>query len=221
MSKFMKHGLVLASCVIVASVVFSGSVRADSIEIPYKNLYSHLNKIHKADTELLQFSFGFLKVPEKQHLCHIAAAHIHTDKQDIPVNVTDESRFTVPFEKALKLADALVRIEVREPSNQCDMSVQLETVPSALQTRYSQAELQALVAQYKNFFNEMGGFMSFMMPQVTGLQIQFADASLSQPVLDDVSIIMGILRLPSGTIADINTLQLPVKPLRITALTSK
>jgi hypothetical protein len=217
----MKRIIFLVGGFLSAGLLFSVSAHADSIEIPYKNLYSHLNKIHKADTDLLQFSFGFLKVPEKQHLCKITSAHIHTDKQDIPVAVTPESRFTVPFEKALKLADAVVRLEVREQSNQCDMSVQLETVSSQLLSRYSQTQLQTLVSQYKNFFNEMGGFMSFMMPQVTGLQIQFADASLSQPVSDDLSIIMGILRLPSEDIATLNSLELPFKPLRITALTSK
>jgi hypothetical protein len=67
----------------------------------------------------------------------------------------------------------------------------------------------------------MGGFMSFMMPQVSGLQIQFADESLSQPLPNDISIIAGVLRLNSNKIKELKVLSLPDVPLRITALTQR
>ena len=63
--------------------------------------------------------------------------------------------------------------------------------------------------------------MSFMMPQVTGLQIHFSDESLSQPIADDVSIVAGVLRIDSQQIKGLTELSLPEKPLRITALTQR
>ena len=194
---------------------------ADTIEIAYKDLYSHLRKLDNEDTQHLQFAFGFLKVPQKQTLCTITKGEIITDKQVLPLAISPEQRFTVPFEKALKMADALVRIEVDPPKNQCDMSVQLETTAQWLKRSYTATDLSLILTQYRNFFNEMGGFMSFMMPQVSGLQIQFADESLSQPLPNDISIVAGVLRLNSNKIKDLEVLLLPEMPLRITALTQR
>ena len=202
-------------------VFMSPWLYADTIEIAYKDLYSHLRKLDNEDTQHLQFAFGFLKVPKKQTLCTITKGEVITDKQVLPVAVTPEQRFTVPFEKALKMADALVRIEVDTPKNQCDMSVQLETTAQWLKHSYSRTDLEIILSQYRNFFNEMGGFMSFMMPQVTGLQIHFSDESLSQPIADGVFIVAGVLRINSEQIKNLTTLSLPEKPLRITALTQR
>lgn len=205
----------------LSGILWSSQSHADVIDIAYKDLYSHLRKLDNEDTQQLQFAFGFLKVPEKQTLCQLKNAKIITDKQTLPVVITSEQRFTVPFERALKLADALVQLEVVEPKNQCDISVQLETTSDLLQTTYSQSELLAIKAQYESFFNEMGGFMSFMMPQVSGLQVQFANDDLSMVLPDGLQVISGILRIDNNKINALSEIQLPEKPLRITALTSR
>ena len=107
---------------IALSFLIVQPLAAEVIEVEYKSFYSHVKKLDDEDTNALQFAFGFIKVGEGR-LCEVRDAHIITDKKMIPLDVTDEYRFTVPTDRVLKLAEARVSIDLAEPANQCDMSV--------------------------------------------------------------------------------------------------
>ncbi|APE05247.1 hypothetical protein BM528_05170 [Alteromonas sp. RW2A1] len=207
----------------VALVLLLGLMTVDStaetIDVEYSRFYSHVKKLDNEDTQALQFAFGFLRVGEGR-LCGVSSAEIVTDKKTMSLDVSDEGRFTVPTERALKLADALVRISLDEAANVCDMSVQLETKPEYLKTRYTQEELEFIYSQYEAFFNEMGSFLSFMMPTVKGLMIQFRDENLDHTTPQGVTINNGVLHLEQEWISEARGLSLPQAPLRITAMAS-
>lgn len=196
------------------------SVTAETIDVEYKRFYSHVNKLKSEDTNALQFAFGFIHVQTKV-LCTVKNAKIVTQKKDIPLNVTPEYRFTVPAERALKLADAVVQIDLQQAANLCDMSVQLETKPEYLKQQYSKAELLALHEQYTAFFNEMGSFLSFMMPRVKGLMLHFADKRLSYRIDDTLTIQQGMMIIEDEKLSSLEALALPQPPLRITALATR
>ena len=196
------------------------SINAEPIDVEYKSFYSHIRKLEQEDTQGLQFAFGFMHI-DTGKLCGINDATIVTPKQSIPLDVTAEQRFTVPSEKALKLADAIVRVDLTEPSNKCDMSVQLETKPSWLKQNYTSDDLRAIYDQYSAFFNEMGSFLSFLMPSVKGLMIHFEDKQLTQQVGQNAFIRQGVLILDDDALASLKTLSLPVSPQRITALATR
>lgn len=193
--------------------------KAETIDVEYSRFYSHVKKLDNEDTQALQFAFGFLRVGEGR-LCGVSSAEIVTDKKTMSLDVSDEGRFTVPTERALKLADALVRISLDEAANVCDMSVQLETKPEYLKTRYTQEELEFIYSQYEAFFNEMGSFLSFMMPTVKGLMIQFKNENLDHTTPQGVTINNGVLHLEQEWISEARGLSLPQAPLRITAMAS-
>jgi len=201
-------------------LLFAGSVNAEVIQVEYSRFYSHVKKLDGEDTQALQFAFGFQRVGEGR-LCEINNAKIVTDKQTLPLEVSEEYRFTVPSEKVLKMAEAFVEIDLAEAANLCDMSVQLETKTAYLKMRYSKEELTYLLEQYRSFFNEMGSFLSFMMPTVDGLNIQFADENISMPVKDAPNINMGTQMLSAEWIESSKGLVLPEKPFRITAKATK
>lgn len=210
----------LTGFVLLIVFFISHDVKSEEIEVSYKSFYSHVRKLNNEDTRDLQFAFGFMHI-ESGKLCKINSARISTQKQQIPLDVTPEYRFTIQSEKALRLADAMVVIDLEEAANKCDMSVQLETKAELLKTTYTQAELDNIYQQYQAFFNEMGSFLSFMMPSVKGLTLQFSDQNLTQKVNDSDSITAGMMNLDQSRIKELNTLKLPAKPLRITALASK
>ncbi|MFB0912915.1 MAG: DUF2987 domain-containing protein, partial [Glaciecola sp.] len=135
--------------------------------------------------------------------------------------VTTENRFTIRSEKALNLADAYVVIDFLEPSNQCDISVQLETKPEYLNTEYTFEEMQFLYEQYEAFFNEMGSFLSFMMPTVNGLLFQFSDKDLGEATKTGEIVSAGTLMLNDEWFERRKGLKLQTKPLRITAIAIK
>lgn len=196
-------------------------VNAEVMTVEYKGFYSHLTKINKEKFDMLQFSFGFQHIHESR-LCSINNAHIHTDKQNITVEVTGENRFILPTERALKLADALVVVDLKDQSNQCDLSVQLETKADYIKSIYSQQVLNKIYLQYSEFFDSMGGWMSWMMPKVESLRVYFDDTELNHKVADsELSIVNGVMNIGPQQLQQIDTLRLPVAPKRITPVTNK
>lgn len=204
---------------VLASMI-SQPVLADIIDVEYSRFYSHVRKLGSEDTQALQFAFGFLRVGEGR-LCDINSATIVTDKQNMPLDVSPENRFTVPTDKVLKMAEAFVRIDLAERANVCDMSVQLETKPEYLKAEYTAEELAMLLDNYRAFFNEMGSFLSFMMPSVEGLMIHFNDDELDSLIKDAPSVNNGMLMLDMEWLEKGKGITLPEKPLRVTAIASK
>lgn len=205
---------------VTVAVLLPTKLRAETLVVSYASFYSHIKKLDDPETDALRFAFGFQHIA-KQRLCHISSAKIVTQKQTLPLTVENNSRFTVPTDKILKMAKANVVIELDDQANRCDMSVQLETLPRFLKTQYSHEELLLLLNQYQAFFDGMGSFLSFMMPSVTGLLLHFnPDENVPKelhPLLDE----KGRIALSENWLARKETLKLIHKPLRITAIIEK
>ncbi|MFT2090870.1 DUF2987 domain-containing protein [Paraglaciecola sp. 2405UD69-4] len=200
-------------------LLFSTYTLGETIDVEYTSFYSHVKKLQNDDTQALRFAFGFKHIAQ-QRLCKVSSAKIVTQKQTLPLVIEPSSRFTVPSDKILKMAKAIVVIDIEDQANQCDMSVQLETKPEYLSQKYTNEELSDLLQQYTVFFDDMGGILSFMMPKVEGLVFHFNSNSAfsnSEFTLDKNS------RLPLSTdkLKAITTLNFPVKPIRVTALIEK
>lgn len=212
----------IASIMLVSTLGLSVSNNAfaEELQVAYKTFYSHVRKLDSNDTNALQFAFGFMNIHSKS-LCEIQSARISTQKQQIPIQITPEYRFTLPSEKALRLADAIVIMQLKEAANICDISVQLETKPEYLHKSYDRDELQMLYQQYTEFFDSVGGFMSFMMPKVSGLTFQFADKELQHDLNKGMKISNGSLTISADEIDNLNSIELPKAPMRITANTTK
>lgn len=205
---------------LVLGFVWQFQVKSETLEVEYASFYSHVKKLDDPQTNALRFAFGFLHITDKR-LCHISSAKITTQKKTIALNVENNTRFTVPTDKILKMAKAKVVIELDDRANQCDMSVQLETLPSYLKLQYSHDELILLFNQYQTFFDEMGGFLSFMMPSPQGLYIHSEE---QLPLLDGGNSLLiknGDIKLSEEWLLLGKGLQLVNLPLRITAVIEK
>lgn len=197
------------------------TLSAEEISVGYKSFYSHVKKINKDDTNALQFSFGFKHIHSLK-LCGINKAKIHTQKVDIPLKVSPENRFQVPSEKALYMAKAEVVIDLKEPANVCDMSVQLETKPEFLKRQYSPEDITKLYQQYEAFFDNMGSFLSFLMPEMRGVTFHFdsgMDTSLFPSTWQVEENNVTLTQQQIETLSQ--TIEFNQAPIRITAFTSK
>jgi hypothetical protein len=222
MKKWLLAACIIPSCFAVAQEeqeALSTFPQA-SLNDEYSSFFSQVRKLQDEDNSVLQFAFGFKHVTTGD-LCHISSAYIHTQKLDIPLTVSSEQRFTVPSEKALKMANATVALVIEEPVNQCDMSVQLETTPQWLKMQYSVEDIETLYQQYQTFFDDMGSFLSFLMPSVDGMIVHFADTHLNQSLDNGLNINDGRLVLEKSWLDEKKSLSLPAIPLRITARTTK
>jgi hypothetical protein len=210
----MKSLLILCMCTLAVNI------QAETLELEYSSFFSHIKKLSAEDKQALQFAFGFKQVGSAS-LCHLQNVYIHTQKMDIPVVVSEQQRFVLPDEKALKMAQALVMVDLQEAANHCDLSVQLETKPAYLKTNYSYQELNILLTQYQTFFTDMGGFLSFLMPSVQGLVLDFGPQQNVFSILGLGTLEKGKLTLTNDWLSQKTGLELPIKPLRITALTNE
>ncbi|AWL11961.1 hypothetical protein HMF8227_01486 [Saliniradius amylolyticus] len=199
-------------------------VNANTLELDYKSLYSHVRKLDDDTMPALQFAFGLLDNRSTGgQLCQIQSATLVTQKKKFELPVTEEGRFTVWAERALKMAKAKVKLQLTESAEHCDMSVQLEAKPEYNKTQYDLAELRALSEQYQVFFDEMGSFLSFLMPGTQGIQLQFDVAPMpgevtlnGKPV--DLPVHDRQIRLSSSWLTEQGgELSLPKAPKRITA----
>ncbi|WJG07597.1 DUF2987 domain-containing protein [Aliiglaciecola sp. LCG003] len=204
--------------IIVLNLFIFNSI-AEPLSVDYGNFYSHLKKIDDEDTPALQFAFGFKNI-DGSGLCHIKQVKIVTQKVTLPVEITAEQRFLLPTEKALKQAKAMVVLTLTEANNKCDMSVQLETKNKYLKTQYSNQELVDLLNQYDQFFDDMGGFLSFMMPDVDGLNFHIENLAV-QPMAQGVVSDNGHIFLSKSWIEQGKDLTLSSAPHRITAITKQ
>lgn len=216
----MRLAVVLSGAILIS--LYAVPAQTDTLELDYASLYSHTRKLDSETMPALQFAFGFAH-QQRQGLCKIERVFIHTPKQDIPLRVKPGQRFTLPSERALKLAKAVVNVELNDNVDDCDMSVQLETTEEYLKTHYNLQELRDLQHQYVAFFDKMGGMLAFLMPAVQGLVIHFeqqptvaikTDGQTETPAIIDKQ-----LRLSKQWLSeqDRGVLQLPAKPKRIVA----
>jgi len=211
----LKTNLFILGLVLITTQVF-----AETLKVEYSSFYSHVKKLDDPSTDALRFAFGFKHIAEGR-LCNISSAQVVTQKQTLPLIVENNNRFTVPTDKILKMAKAMVVIELDDQANQCDMSVQLETLPSFLKTQYSHEELLLLFNQYQVFFEEMGGFLSFMMPSVDGLLFHFNPEVRLPKDLQALAVKKGVIALSKTWLMQHKILTLPNKPLRVTAIVEK
>lgn len=170
---------------IVLLVLLSPSIAvAEMVTVEYSRFYSHLKKLDDESLNKLAFAFGFQNVRTKE-LCQITSVEVQTPKKQFFVDI-EGNRFQLPTEKALKLAKAQVAINLQQQANQCDMSVQLAALLEKNKVHLEAEEMKELNQQFKAFFDEMGGFLSFLMPGTQGLvlKLQNADSSLSQQGLN-------------------------------------
>jgi hypothetical protein len=202
---------------ILGFIFLNSQVVAETLDVEYSSFYSHVKKLDDPNTDALRFAFGFMHIADKR-LCHISGAQIKTQKQTLALTIENNNRFTVPTDKILKMARAKVIIELDDQANQCDMSVQLETLPSFLKTQYNHDELLLLFKQYEAFFDEMGGFLSFMMPAPEGLLFHFEEDVKLPEELQNLVDKKGALTLNKTWFMQQKGLFLPNKPLRITAI---
>lgn len=216
----MKKTYVTRWYYVLVAIIFSVCVEAETISVEYAKFFSHTRKLDADDTHALQFAFGFLHVGT-QELCHLNSVSIVTPKQRQAVAVSGENRFVLPSDKVLKLAEAQVVVDMQERANQCDLSVQLETKPEFLKTHYSADELSFIFRQYQAFFNEMGGMLSFMMPQVTGLHFYVSTDTRLKQNTDGLTIKAGQLSVSEQWWSANKQLILSETPLRITAQTTR
>lgn len=206
--------------IILGWILLNTQLKAETLKVEYTSFYSHVKKLDDPNINALRFAFGFKHISEPR-LCNVKSAQIVTQKQNLSLTVEDNFRFTVPTNKILKMAKALVVIELDDQANQCDMSVQLETLPRFLKTQYSQTELLELFNQYQAFFEKMGGFLSFMMPVANGLQFHFNDNQVLPTNLQDLTERKGVIGLSQDWLLQHQSLKLPTSPLRITAMIEK
>lgn len=208
----MKH------IILILSIVFTlPAIAQHSLKLQYSSFYSHLKKLEKDELNSLEFAFGFANV-HTSALCDIHNAVIVTDKMNIEVPVDAENRFTLPKEKALKLAHAQVHLELEQAPNQCDLSVLLQVKPDLFASGVDLEKLHSYDQSFIAFFDNMGGLFSFMMPKPKGIRLVVEPATEIPKLMQQYAASDTEILLEHDAIASFSSDQLAqMKVSRITA----
>lgn len=180
----MSKNIFLAlSILLFTSITNAVPEQTQITEIEYNVFYSHLRKLDPEEFDALQFAFGFKK-HNSDEMCQLKKVLIHTPKKDMNVRITTQNRFTLPKEKALKLAEATVKLDFAYAPSKCDMSVLLQANPEWLGEEITSEKLRYLNSQFKAFFESMGGgLFSFLMPETKGIKLHLNSDYAGQQLL--------------------------------------
>ncbi len=176
---------------------------ANVLKLEYKSFYSHLRQLNDEQLQTLEFAFGFAHV-DSSELCRIDSGEIVTDKKTLPVTIGDDNRFTLPTERALKLANAQLHLQIQQRPNQCDLSVLVRVKPVLLEQGLKAADLPVYAQAFDAFFEEMGGLFSFLMPKPKGVQVFVRDSETLPASLQSYYQNNGSLVLPKDSFAKLN-----------------
>lgn len=199
----------------------SSSVYASEMVIEYKRFYSHLNKLDSETMPSLIYTFGLLAQQPTQFSCQINSAYIHTQKVDLPLQINAFGRFSLPLEKALKLAGATIHLDIEGSEQVCDMSMSVEVDPQLLTVRPTQQQLNVWHSEFNVFFDEVGGMLAFMLPSVSGLVLHYAEPVRLAVMQSAASQHDNQLSLPATLFATFAQQNVQQIPYRVTALMAK
>lgn len=160
--------------------VSPGVAEHETLVVPYKQFYQHVRRLDPEEHPDLQMVFGFAH-QSTQQMCKIKRAFIHTAKQDIPLP-SIEHRFAVPRERALLLAEAVVTIDFQHAKQHCNISVLLKAkLDKWSHLSFLSADaLRDIDRQFQHFFENVGSFLTFLVPKTLGIKLHFSASSTEQ-----------------------------------------
>ncbi|WP_169303057.1 DUF2987 domain-containing protein [Thalassotalea mangrovi] len=161
----------LATTLLLCSLGFS----VQAVDLEYKGFYQRLEIIK--DNELDEITMGFYLVDaQSRDRCAIDKAFFYGPNVDEQaIDIADDGRLQIPYDKKLYDSFAVLRVNQVDPGQNCTLQMQIQ-VKNKQKTEFTFVELADYREQMQDLVDEFGGFLWFMMPDVTGLNLNLNDA---------------------------------------------
>ena len=197
------------------------ALASQALELQYATFYSQMKTAAKGDFGDARLGF-YLTDPQNGRRCTLSSARVSTPEREVPAEVTVDGELRLPYDDDLNLDKASVWVELGEPHERCDLSVQVMADVPQRELRVS--ELQARQLQMQALLDKLAGMIGkHFLPKMEGVRISMVSPSGTAYLIDGARQLAlswkdGQLLLSQAQLADFagGRLQLEGEVLRLT-----
>ncbi|MGY3857959.1 DUF2987 domain-containing protein [Aeromonas intestinalis] len=144
------------------------------LELQYATFYSQMKTAARGDFGDARLGF-YLTDPQNSQRCTLLSARVSTPEREVPAEVTVDGELRLPYDDDLNLDKASVWVELGEPHERCDLSVQvMADAPKGLRVK----ELQVRQQQMMALLDKLAGMIGkHFLPKMEGVRISLVSPS--------------------------------------------
>jgi hypothetical protein len=160
----------------VALVSTSFITSAKEFVASYDGFYDRMKIVNKGEFSQAKVGFYLIDMSSKES-CVLSKGHIITEKQEFPLNYSEQMELLLPFDEKLDKDKAMVIAYPKDPNHECQLVMQIEA-PASQKTRFSKSELYNTYTELDDLIDDLSGFVlstvfGFLMPDMVGVTLVF------------------------------------------------
>ncbi len=172
-----KFNFKLVALLLMAGVT-SCTAYAKEFVVSYDGFYDRLKVVNKGDFQFAQVNFYIADIASND-ACLIKTGRIITERQEYPLNYTDQAQLLLPFDKQLDTDKAVIVIEPQNDNHDCQLKLQIEA-REFTNSDLNKQQLYKLNDEFDELLSDLSGFfvsklMSFLLPEQKGVVLTFAE----------------------------------------------
>ena len=172
------------------AIVFmaSFSVQAKEFVVSYDGFYDRLKVVNKGDFQFAQVNFYINDIATNE-VCTIKSGLIITEREEFPLNYTEQAQLLLPYDKQLDTNKAVVVIEPQNENHDCQLKLQIEA-REFTNSNLNKHQLYQLDGEFDELLSDLSGFfvsklMSFLLPEQKGVVLTFdSPVTIADPAFD-------------------------------------
>ncbi|MDN3377569.1 MULTISPECIES: DUF2987 domain-containing protein [unclassified Pseudoalteromonas] len=163
---------------LLCSVFVSATLQAKEFVVSYDGFYDRLKVVNKGDFQFAQVNFYITDIVSND-ACLIKTGRIITERQEYPLNYTEQAQLLLPYDKQLDTDKAVIVIEPQNDNHDCQLKLQIEA-REFTNSDLNKQQLYKLNDEFDELLSDLSGFfvsklMSFLLPEQKGVVLTFAD----------------------------------------------
>lgn len=162
---------------LLLTLVISTAANGKEFVVSYDGFYDRLKVVNKGDFQFAQVNFYITDIASNDE-CLIETGRIITERQEFPLNYTDQAQILLPFDKQLDTDKAVIVIEPKNENHDCQLKLQIEA-REFTNSNLNKHQLYQLNTEFDELLSDLSGFfisklMSFLLPEQKGVVLTFA-----------------------------------------------
>ncbi|MBE0379114.1 DUF2987 domain-containing protein [Pseudoalteromonas prydzensis] len=186
----MNNPVRCVSNMMAVAIVFmaSFSVQAKEFVVSYDGFYDRLKVVNKGDFQFAQVNFYITDIATNEE-CLIKNGRIITEREEFPLNYTEQAQLLLPYDKQLDTNKAVVVIEPLNENHDCQLKLQIEA-REFTNSNLNKHQLYQLDQEFDELLSNLSGFfvsklMSFLLPEQKGVVLTFTSpVTIADPAFD-------------------------------------
>ena len=176
----------LLATVVVSMAAFTA--HAKEFVVSYDGFYDRLKVVNKGDFQFAQVNFYINDIATNE-VCTIKSGRIITEREEFPLNYTEQAQLLLPYDKQLDTNKAVVVIEPENDNHDCQLKLQIEA-REFTNSNLNKHQLYQLDGEFDELLSDLSGFfvsklMSFLLPEQKGVVLTFASpVTITDPAFD-------------------------------------